>query len=221
VPGPVSTALFPRWTNTAVRFSLAGALAGVVLVPVALMIYVRTPYSTKALFPTDQPVEFDHRHHVVDDEIDCRYCHRTVEKEASAGYPATEVCMGCHNQIRNESVLLEPVRRSWFADDAVAWNRVHDLPDFVQFNHAIHVSKGYGCVECHGRVDRMARVYQVAPLTMGWCLDCHRNPEERIRPREHVTDMSWEPEGVGRKERAELASRYGVRSLTHCTACHR
>lgn len=187
----------------------------------ALTIYVRTPYATKAQFPIDQPVQFDHRHHVLDDEIDCRYCHRTVEEAASAGMPATEVCMGCHSQIRNQSVMLEPVRRSWFSDSPIPWNRVHDLPDFVYFNHAIHVKKGVGCVECHGRVDLMPRVYQVAPLTMGWCLDCHRDPTPRLRPRERVADVAWRPEGDVRSMQRELARAYDVRTLTHCTACHR
>lgn len=216
-----SRALFPRWTNTGVRLLLPALLLTLVSIPAALMVYARTPYSTHQGFPIDQPVEFDHRHHVVDDEIDCVYCHRTVETAATAGIPTTEVCMGCHNQVWNQSLMLEPVRRSWFSASPIPWNRVHNLPDFVYFNHAIHVNKGVGCVECHGRVDQMARVYQTAPLTMSWCLDCHRDPVPRLRPREQITNMSFQPEGDGRALREQLARDYDVHSHTHCSACHR
>jgi hypothetical protein len=183
------------------------------------MVYVRTSYNTGEQFPVDQPVEFDHRHHVQDDGIECRYCHRTVEKAASAGMPATELCMGCHSQIWNRTLLLEPVRRSYFSDSPISWNRVHQLPGYVYFNHSIHVNKGVGCSTCHGRIDQMARVYQVAPLNMGWCLDCHREPAKSLRPRDEITQMDWKPSDPGQGER--LAREYQVRSLTNCTTCHR
>lgn len=214
-------ALYPRWSNTAVRLTLVALLGGVASLVVGPMIYMRTPFATGQQFAVDQPVEFDHRHHAVDDEIDCRYCHQTVERAASAGYPATEVCMGCHGQVWNQSAMLEPVRRSFFSGEPIPWNRVHKLPDHVYFNHSIHVSKGVGCVSCHGRVDQMARVYQDKPLTMGWCLECHRDPAPNLRPREHVTDMSWQPTGDPVALGKQLAQQYQVQSRTHCSACHR
>ncbi|MBI4508122.1 MAG: cytochrome c3 family protein [Deltaproteobacteria bacterium] len=198
---------------------MLGMFLVVVGIPTALIIYVRTPYVTGQFFPVDQPVEFDHRHHVQDDGIECRYCHFDAERSAVAGIPPTEVCMGCHGQIWNNSPVLEPVRRSHFSDRPIPWNRVHDLPDFVYFDHSIHVNKGVGCVTCHGRVDQMVRVYQVAPLTMGWCLDCHRSPERHLRPKELVAVMNFRQ--ADSRAREALAQRYGVRRLTHCTACHR
>ncbi|HEX2569066.1 MAG TPA: cytochrome c3 family protein [Polyangia bacterium] len=213
--------LFPRWSDTAFRLALVGLVLLGVGGVVGLFLYVRTPDNLNRYFPVDQPVPFDHRHHVQDDGIDCRYCHDTVTHSAFAGIPSTAVCMGCHNQVWPRSPVLEPVRRSYFTGLPLPWNRVHDLPDFVYFNHAIHVNKGVGCVTCHGRVDEMALVYQVAPLTMGWCLDCHRAPEAHLRPRTEITSMTWQPSGDAKALGRQLAEEYGVRHLTHCTACHR
>lgn len=212
---------FPRWADSLFRFLLVVGLLTAAAVPLFLMAWVRTPQITGQFDPIRQPVEFDHRHHVADEGIDCRYCHDQVERSAFAGIPPTERCLNCHSQIWSTSPLLEPVWASYFSNTPIAWVRVHQLPDFVFFNHAIHVNKGVGCESCHGRVDRMARVYQHAPLTMGWCLDCHRRPERSLRPRNAMTIMGWEPpipqEQLGR----ELMQRYGVRRLTNCTACHR
>jgi hypothetical protein len=213
--------LFPRWSDTAFRLALVGLVllgAGGV---VALFLYVRTPDNLNRYFQVDQPVQFDHRHHVQDDGIDCRYCHDTVTRSPFAGIPSTELCMGCHSQVWPRSPMLEPVRRSYFLGLPMPWNRVHDLPDFVYFNHAIHVNKGVGCVTCHGRVDQMALVYQAAPLTMGWCVDCHRAPEQHLRPRTEITSMTWQPAGDAKALGRQLAEEYRVRHLTHCTACHR
>ena len=129
--------------------------------------------------------------------------------------------MGCHGQIWNQSIMLEPVRRSWFSGTPIPWNRVTEVPDFVYFNHAIHVNKGVGCVSCHGRVDEMPVVYKVAPMTMGWCLTCHRRPEAFLRPLSKITDMQWDPGNHQDEIGARLVSEYGVRQLTHCTTCHR
>src|SRR5262245_49032570 len=212
------SALFPPWTNTVSRFSLvclAGAMGSAF---VWLYLWTRSPGYTGQQDPVDQPVQFDHRHHVADDGIDSRFCHETVETAASAGLPATSVCMSCHAQIWNKSPLLGIVRASYFADRPIPWARVHHLPDFVYFNHSIHVSKGIGCVSCHGRVDQMPQVVKHAPLTMGWCLDCHRDPEPHLRPRETITSMTWKPE---RNVGPELAVSYGLHTRTSCTACHR
>lgn len=174
--------------------------------------------------PLAQPMWFDHRHHVTGFGIDCRYCHFAVERSPTAGLPATEVCVPCHEPVWLESPYFEPVRRSLETGMPLAWQRAHDLPDFVFFDHSIHVNKGVGCESCHGRVDRMARVRQVAPLTMAWCLDCHRSPERHLRPLEHVTTMGWRPDTAREALAARLARRYDIRSgrpITTCTACHR
>src|SRR5262249_48366037 len=148
-----------------------------------------------------------------------RYCHTTVDRGANAGIPSTEACMGCHAQVWNQSPMLAPVRRSYFSRMPLRWNRVHALPDFVYFNHAVHTNHGIGCVSCHGRVDRMARVSQVHSLTMDWCLDCHRAPETQVRPVSEVTNMTWKQEDPASS--IELAREYGIQRLTHCSACHR
>jgi Cytochrome c7 and related cytochrome c len=210
--------LFPPWSNTALRLGIALLAASVLSAILSFIIFVRTPWRRREFESVAQPVEFDHRHHTQDDGIDCRYCHSTVDKAATAGIPTTEKCMGCHSQIWNQSPMLEPVRRSYFSRMPIPWSRVHDLPDFVYFDHSIHVNRGVGCVTCHGRVDRMASVYQVAPLTMDWCLDCHRAPETRLRPIEQVTNMRWNEE---KTTSLAVARRFDVARLTHCSTCHR
>ena len=215
------SALFPPWTNTAAKISL-GAIASTLVGGIAfLMIYVRSPLFLDTDNPVEQPVEFDHRHHVGDDGIDCRYCHATVERSPSAGFPPSAVCMNCHAQVWNKSPQLDAVRQAYFTDRPVAWNRVHRVPDFVYFNHSIHVAKGVGCVSCHGRVDEMARMAQHEPLTMGWCLDCHRDPESHLRPRSQITSMTWKPDGDPATVGHALAEATGVHTRTSCTTCHR
>jgi hypothetical protein len=214
-------AVFAPWSNTACRVAVVLVAVGAFTAVAAPMIWVRTPWAREQLVAVDQPVEFDHRHHTRDDGIDCVYCHSTVRWAPTAGMPSTDKCMGCHNQIWARSPMLEVVRRSYFSGDSIPWNRVTELPGYVYFNHSIHVSKGFGCSTCHGRVDRMAAVFQVATLTMGWCLDCHRRPEQYIRPLDEITDMSWSPGAHQLELGRELVSALGVRSLTDCTACHR
>ena len=197
------------------------AVAGGASAVAAPMIWVRTPWVRHQNEPVDQPVQFDHRHHSQDDGIHCVYCHTSVFRAANAGIPSTDKCMGCHSQIWSQSPMLDPVRRAYFSGMPIPWNKVHDLPDFVYFNHAIHVNKGVGCSSCHGRVDEMAEVYQAAPLTMGWCLDCHRAPAEQLRPLSRITDMRFRPEDQTESVRAKLAKELGVQSQMDCSACHR
>jgi hypothetical protein len=215
------SALFTPRANVIFKTVLVVLVAGAAGTVGALMLYQRIPYGTGQQDQVAQPVQFDHRHHVVDDLIDCRYCHATVDRAPSAGIPSTEACLNCHSQVWNKSPLLDLVRASWFSGQAIPWVRVHRLPGFVYFNHAIHVNKGVGCVECHGRVDQMAAIEQVAPLNMGWCLDCHRNPYPYLRPLEEVTSMTWtgpeDREAFGR----ELAKKYDVKPRTSCYTCHR
>ncbi len=213
--------LFPRWSDTAFRLALVGLAASIGFLVIAPMVYVRTPFSTEQDIPVDQPVQFDHRHHVHDDGIDCRFCHRTVETAATAGVPSTEVCMGCHNQIWNDSPMLEPLRRSWTSGKPIPWNRVNTLPDFVYFDHSIHVRKGVGCATCHGRVDQMPLVQQARTLQMSWCLDCHRDPARNLQPPSTVTDLRVAPAGSDAAQARALAAASHVQSFQNCTACHR
>ncbi len=215
------SALFTPRSNAVFRLVLVVLVAGAAGTIGALMVYWRVPYGTGQFDQIAQPVQFDHRHHVQDDLIDCRYCHTTVDKAPSAGLPPTELCLNCHSQVWNKSPLLDLVRASWFAGQPIMWNRVTRVPDFVYFNHAAHVNKGVGCVECHGRVDQMAAVEKVQPLTMQWCLECHRNPYARLRPLEEVTNMAWTPDGDPAALGRELAKKYDVTPRTNCTTCHR
>jgi hypothetical protein len=215
------SALFSPRSN-ALLMTVLGVLAlGAAGTIGGLLLYWRTPYGTSQFEPIVQPVQFDHRHHVQDDLIDCRYCHSSVDKAPSAGIPPTELCLACHAQVWNKSPLLDQVRASWFANRPIVWTRIHKLPDFVYFNHGIHVNKGVGCVECHGRVDQMAAVEQALPLQMGFCLECHRNPQPRLRPLEEITNMRWEPPADRVALGAELAKKYDVKPKVNCTTCHR
>lgn len=187
---------------------------------------VRSTYMTEEDVHLDQPVPFSHEHHVGGLGLDCRYCHTAVETSATAGFPPTETCMTCHSQIWTGAPMLAPVRESLANGEPLRWNRVYELPQFVYFNHSIHVAKGVGCVECHGRIDTQPLTRQVPPLFMSWCLDCHRDPTDRLRPREYVFDMQWTPP-AGREEREQLGrqlmARYHIEPgrLDHCYVCHR
>lgn len=215
--------IFHRSTNTLARLSIVGGVLVVGLLGGVIYLVSQTTYVTKAGIAWQQPVQFSHKHHAAELGIDCRYCHTSVEKTASAGIPATQVCMNCHKQIWLEAPYLEPVRASYASGDPIEWIKVHDLPDFVYFNHSIHVAKGIGCASCHGRVDKMNLVWQESPLTMGWCLTCHRAPEEQIRPRAEVFNMAWQPPANQAEVGAELVKAYGinVKQLTNCSVCHR
>ncbi|AKQ66125.1 Molybdopterin oxidoreductase subunitprotein [Myxococcus hansupus] len=213
--------LFPPATDGILRAVLGLMAVLPVALPVALLLLARNPLGTGAFEPVPQPVPFDHRHHVADEGIGCRYCHEGAWKGPFAGIPPTSRCMGCHAQIWNESEPLSLVRQSYFEDRPIPWNRVHRLPNYVFFNHAIHVHKGVGCVSCHGRVDQMARVEQVAPLTMGWCLECHRDPVPHLRPPERVADMTWRPPGAARDTGLLVMRTLDVSPRTECSTCHR
>src|SRR5689334_1771480 len=174
--------IFHRSTNTISRFTIFGSLVVVAVGLWAALQLERSPYTTFAGVARPQPVPFSHEHHVRGLGIDCRYCHTSVEKSGFAGIPPTETCMTCHSQIWTDSPMLEPVRTSLRTNTPIRWNRVHDLPDYAYFNHAIHVNKGVGCVSCHGQVDQMPLTWKAEPMTMEWCLSCHRNPENHLRP---------------------------------------
>jgi len=209
----------------------ANSLAKITIVAVAVIAgsAIWTAYTINAgSFVTgvgiarDQHVPFSHKHHVADDGIDCRYCHTSVETSSFAGIPPTETCMNCHSQIWSEAEILEPVRASFRTGKSLEWTRVHDLPDFVYFNHSIHINKGIGCSTCHGRVDQMPLMYKVNTLYMQWCVDCHRNPERNVRPRAEVFNPAYETPAPNQEEIGpKLVAEYKIQKLTDCVTCHR
>jgi hypothetical protein len=214
--------LFPKAANQIAKASLALAAAGALLALVLVMVVIpRSSMVTRQDEEREQPVPFYHLHHVGGMGIDCRYCHTAVERSASAGIPPTKTCMNCHSQIFKDSPTLEPVRASFRSDTSIPWVRVHDLPDFVYFNHSVHVNKGVGCTTCHGPVDRMSFVWQQNSLLMEWCLDCHRAPERYLLPKSEVYSTSYRPPENQLELGRRLAAEYQVRSLTSCSTCHR
>ena len=213
--------IFHRSTNTIARFSIFGSLFAIALAGWALAQVNRSSYVTQERVIRQQPVPFSHNHHVATIGIDCRYCHTSVETSSFAGMPPTETCMNCHSQIWADSPMLEPVRDSFRTGKALRWTRVHDLPDFVYFNHSIHVAKGIGCESCHGRVDKMPLVWAESPLTMEWCLSCHRHPEKHVRPKSEVFRMGYVPAKSQEELGLELVKEYGIESKTYCSTCHR
>lgn len=215
----VMPALFSPISNRRLQLIIVLIVATPIVFIISLWVWVRTPWLTGESWDLEQPIHFDHRHHVQNDGLDCLYCHSLAERSQHAGIPPNATCMGCHAQIWNDTPELELLRESYFAGRPIAWTAVHDLPDFVYFNHAAHLDHGIGCSSCHGRVDLMPAVYQTTPMTMGWCLDCHRRPGPHLRPRDAITTMPWESVPVAMQR--ELAAAYGVESKTHCTACHR
>jgi hypothetical protein len=212
---------FSRSANTIAKFSILGAVTALGLVMWAGAMIIRSPYEMMQNVPREQPVPFSHEHHVGGLGIDCRYCHTTVETSSFANIPATKICMNCHSQMWATSPILEPVRESYRTGRSIAWTRVHDLPEYVYFNHSIHVSKGVGCSTCHGRIDKMPLTWQAQPLTMEWCLDCHRDPAQYVRPREQVFNMAYTPPANQLALGKQLMSAYHIQSLTSCSTCHR
>lgn len=217
------TPIFPKWVDSLRPVLGAVLLFGLPLFLVVLVWLGGSPKTLQVGYAPSQPVPYDHALHAGELGIDCRYCHNTVEQAAHAAIPPTQTCMNCHAKIRTESPKLATVRESYGSGTPIEWIRVHDLPDYVYFNHSAHVMRGVGCVECHDRVDKMEVVYQAEPLSMGWCLDCHRNPEARLRPREFVTVMDWEPpEGETRESLgAKIRQEYGLNPSEDCSTCHR
>jgi hypothetical protein len=215
---------FSRNADTFFRIVLFGGVVAVLTVAAASYLIVRSHYETVQNVPREQPVPFSHKHHVGGLGIDCRYCHTTVEYSSFANIPPTKLCMNCHSEMWAASPTLEPVRESYRSGKSIEWTRVNDLPEYVYFNHSIHVHKGIGCADCHGRVDRMALTWQAAPLTMEWCLDCHRNVGARIRPRDQVFSMTYAEPSNQAQLGQQLVKEYGIRSsgeLTSCEICHR
>ena len=215
--------IFDPGADTVVRSLFIASVGGPVFFAVLAYAIVRSPYSTGQDVVVTQPVPFSHEHHVAQLGLDCRYCHTQVEKAASAGYPPTETCMTCHSQIWTNAAMLAPVRESLADNKPIAWQRVHRLPQYAYFDHSIHIAKGVGCTTCHGPVGDMPLMYQAAPLSMQWCLDCHRDPAKNLRPKDKVFALDWRPPADQIAEGHALLAQYGIKPehLTDCSVCHR
>ncbi len=230
--------IFHRSANTLARLSIIGVVVVVSVLLWGALEVQRSPYATYQGVAHEQPVPFSHQHHVSGDGIDCRYCHTSVEVSSFAGIPPTKTCMNCHSQIWINAPMLEPVRESYRTGNSLIWTRVHDLPDFVYFDHSIHVNKGVGCKSCHGPIDQMPLTYAENSLQMEWCLNCHRAPEKFLRPRDQVFNMKYEEPSSDHPVKLADGSTYTdqialgialkkeyhvrtVQDITSCNTCHR
>ncbi len=213
--------IFHPATNTLARISVLGGAGILALTGWLLLAVGRSDYATEVNVVRSQPVEFSHEHHVGGLGIDCRFCHTSAEDSNMAGIPPTETCMECHRHIWRDSPRLAVVRESFRSGRPIRWTRVHDLPDFVYFNHSIHVNKGVGCTTCHGQVDRMPLMWQEKSLQMEWCIDCHRSPELYVRPRDAVFSVDYTPPGDQLEFGRRLVAEYQIQKLTSCSTCHR
>jgi hypothetical protein len=215
--------IFRPSADTVARFILVSFIAVPLLLIGLAYAVMRSPYATGQNVTRTQPIPFSHKHHVGDNGIDCRYCHASVETSAFAGLPPTTTCMTCHSQLFANAQMLAPVRLSLVEHKPIHWQRVHRLPHYVYFDHSIHVTKGIGCTTCHGAVETMPLMRQAAPLTMGWCLDCHRNPAPNLRPRSQIFSTTWKSPKDQLEEGRRLLVEYHIDTehLTDCSRCHR
>lgn len=215
--------IFRPYADTVAR----SVLVAIPLVPLAAIgiayWFATSNYITGQSITVDQPVPFSHQHHVRGLGLDCRYCHASVELSATAGIPPTRACMTCHSQLYTNAQMLAPVRTSLAEQQPIHWNKVNKLPDYVYFDHSIHIAKGVGCTTCHGPVDRMPLMRQAEPLTMGWCLACHRDPTPHLRPEQAIFDPGWKAPADQSGQGRLLIARYHIESthLTDCSVCHR
>lgn len=214
--------IFPSWTNW-LPIKISVALALIVVVVSLGVTYYFTPKYTRVGYAPIQPVNFDHSLHVSQLGMDCRYCHTAVEISSASTVPNTQICMNCHRQVKSNSPKLAPIRESWNTGEPVEWVKVHVAPDYVYFNHAVHVNRGISCVSCHGQINQMQVVSQTQPMSMGWCLDCHRHPEKSIRPINQVFNLDWKP-AAGESQQeigTKLIKEWNVRPPETCEGCHR
>ena len=216
------SAIFPKWTNRLpVLIIVGGLLVGTAVT--AGVWYYFTPKYTRVGYQPIQPVPFSHATHAGQLGVDCRYCHTGVEKSWFSNIPASSTCMNCHSQVLKDDPRLELVRESAATGKPIPWVQIHKVPGFVYFNHSVHVNRGISCVECHGRIDQMDEVYHAQPLSMSFCLNCHRNPETKLRPTDKITDLAWHPESEA--QQIDFGKRamqdWKVESLQNCSACHR
>ncbi len=212
--------IFPKTIDKHLRMYLSAFLF-VCVTAGAAAAYIFHPNNADTGYSPLQPVAYSHKLHAGNLGIDCRYCHSTVERSGYAAIPATEICMNCHIRVKPQSPQLQLVRESYATGLPIPWVRIHRLPDYVYFNHEAHLNAGVSCVSCHGRVDQMAEVRQVQPLSMAWCINCHRNPAANIRPRALVTKLDWVPDRDPAEIGRELIAANHIHPPTNCSGCHR
>jgi len=212
--------IFPKWSN---RIPLLIALSGLFVVGFVIYVfyYWFSPKHLEVGYAPKQPIPYSHRLHVSELGLDCRYCHSEVERQGHSNIPTSEVCMNCHTQIKTDSPHIKKIKESYDTGEPIEWVKVHMLPDYAYFNHSRHVNSGVSCVSCHGRIDQMEVVRQVEPLSMSWCLECHRNPDPHIRPKSEVTNLSWEPNVDALELGRKLVKEYGINPREDCSTCHR
>jgi hypothetical protein len=213
--------IFHHSTNTIARVSIYGAVVIIALLGYAVNVVNQTSYVTEVHNALPQPVPFSHKHHVGELGLDCRYCHASVEVSSSAGMPPTQTCMTCHSQIWTNAAMLEPIRASYRDSKPISWTRVNAVPDFVYFNHSIHIAKGVGCTTCHGPIGEMNITWRAETLYMRWCLECHNAPEKFLRPRSEIFNAFYVPPADQEALGERLMKEYKVQKLTSCTTCHR
>jgi len=212
--------LFPKWTNKLPVYILLGGGLAVFLV-VGFFWYYGSPKYTDVGYRPIQPVPYSHKLHAGDLGLDCRYCHVAVERSAVASVPPTQTCLNCHRLIKPESPNLKPVFNSWNTDVPIQWVKVHKIPDYAYFNHSIHITAGVGCETCHGNIRQMEVVEQMKPLSMSWCLDCHRNPAQYLRPLDQITVMEWKAPDNQAEMGKQLMMDRNINPPTNCAGCHR
>ncbi len=212
--------LFPKWTNKIPTYVAVGSVSVTVFV-IAFIWYYFSPWYTDVGYQPKQPVPFSHKLHADDLGLDCRYCHNFVEVSAHANVPPTQTCMNCHKLILPESEKLLPIRESWSKKIPMEWIRIHKVPDYAYFNHSAHLNAGIGCASCHGNIARMEVVTQQKPLSMGWCLDCHRDPRMHIRPRSELTNMQWLPPENQLEFAEKQMKEKNINPTIQCSGCHR
>jgi hypothetical protein len=213
---------FPKWTNNLPRNIIIGALLAGTAVTAGVTYYC-TPRYYRVGYQPIQPVAFPHSVHVTQLGLDCRYCHNGVEKSWYSNIPATSVCMNCHNQVLKDDDRLAVVRDSFASGKPIPWVQIHKLPDYVYFNHSVHVNRGVSCVECHDRIDKMDEVYHAKPFSMTFCLDCHRDPAKHLRPLDKITDLAWKAPTaeIQLADGKKFVHDWKVQSLQNCSTCHR
>jgi hypothetical protein len=213
---------FPRWTNRLPIQLMVGVICTVGVVA-ALVTYYFTQKYTRVGYQPIQPVPFEHTIHVEQLGLDCRYCHHSVETSSHSSVPPTQTCMSCHSQVQKDNPKLAPVRKSWETNQPIPWVKIHPAPDYVYFNHSIHVSRGVSCVSCHGQVNEMKTVYHAEPQSMGWCLECHRHPQTGVREIDEVYNLNWKPKNAKAKEEMgqKLVDELKIDPPLDCAGCHR
>lgn len=220
--------IFPKWFNK-IPSTLIVLKTGLLIFSVVIVWYWFSPKNTDVGYAPNQPIAFSHKLHAGELALDCRYCHTTVDKASFAAIPSTEICMNCHNLVRRasgqeeDSPEIAKIIQSYQTGKPIEWVKVHTLPDYAYFNHSRHITAGVSCVNCHGRIDKMEVVFQAEPLSMSWCLDCHRDPAANLRPQEFITDLAWKAETpeLQRQIGEQILAEKNIISRENCNACHR